>query len=154
MPVTHFSVKAFTALAVNSIDSSSFSVTIGIVTFNSKLPAWRSGLGVGQADLADGTAGSRSKPTNVISYLDQTHRQSFERAAHMNRGVSCRLSFKVILRLAKWQPGFRRNYFDGSGSKFRMRINPCADSRTAEREFLKTLDASLMRSIAISICRA
>jgi hypothetical protein len=56
----------------------------------------------------------------------------------MNCGVSGRLRFKVILRLAKWQTGFCRNNFDGSGGEFRMRIDPRADRRTTEREFLKT----------------
>ena len=40
MPVMHFSVKAVITLAVNSMDSISFSAMIGIMTFNSKLPAW------------------------------------------------------------------------------------------------------------------
>src|SRR5918993_2001392 len=38
MPITHFSVSALITLAVNSIASSSLSVTTGIVTFNSKFP--------------------------------------------------------------------------------------------------------------------
>jgi hypothetical protein len=99
----------------------------------------RTGARVRQADLANSAARSGSKLTYIISYLNQTHRQSLERAADMDRGVACRLRLKMILRLAKGEAGFCGDDLDCLRSKLGVGIDTGPDSRAAKSKFLQTL---------------
>ena len=68
----------------------------------------RSGLDLGQLQLAEAAARAGAQPANVVGDLRQRHRVGLECAAEKHDRVAGGLRFEMILSFAEGQPGLAR----------------------------------------------
>ncbi len=103
-----------------------------------------------QSNLGDAATRTAAEPANVIRDLEQADRDRFQQTARFDERVFSALGFEMIRRFAEWNSSAMRKMRHHFFRKIDVTIQPGADSRAAEREFLQDRDRALRTLFRIS----
>src|SRR5439155_12978154 len=97
----------------------------------------------GQSNFANAASRSAPEPANVVGDFEESHGDCFQMSARFDNCVLAALSFKMIFRLIKCDPGALLDMVQDFLGKIEMAIQTSADCGSAQCDLTQSFDSFL-----------